>query len=109
MSMGLIDTMMVGPLGPAAIAATGLGSGVFTAIVIFGMGLMLGLEALVSQAYGAGNREECARWLHNAVWLAIATAPGVMALTWITYLSLDQWGLHPEIQTLVARYMRVIA
>ncbi len=109
MSMGIVDTMMVGPLGPAAIAATGLGSGVFTAIVIFGMGLMLGLDPLVSQAYGAGDREECARWLHNAVWLAIATAPGVMALTWMAYLSLDQWGLHPEIQTLVARYMRVIA
>jgi MATE family multidrug resistance protein len=109
MSMGLVDTMMVGPLGPAAIAATGLGSGVFTAIVIFGMGLMLGLDALVSQAYGAGDREECARWLHHAVWLAVATAPGVMALTWIAYLSLDRWGLHPEIHTLVARYMRVIA
>ncbi len=42
MMMGLVDTLMVGRLGPAAIAATGLGSGVFTAIVIFGMGLMLG-------------------------------------------------------------------
>ena len=42
MSMGLVDTIMVGPLGPAAIAATGMGSGVFTAIVIFGMGLDAG-------------------------------------------------------------------
>jgi MATE family multidrug resistance protein len=109
MSMGLVDTMMVGPLGPAAIAATGLGSGVFSAIVIFGMGLMLGLDALVSHAYGAGDREECARWLHHGVWLAVATAPGIMALTWIAYLSLDRWGLHPEIHTLVSRYMRVIA
>ena len=38
MSMGLVDTLMVGRLGPAAIGATGMGSGVFTAIVIFGMG-----------------------------------------------------------------------
>ena len=61
MSMGLVDTVMVGPLGPAAIAATGMGSGVFTAIVIFGMGLMLGLDAFVSQAHGAGNERECVR------------------------------------------------
>ena len=61
MSMGLVDTIMVGPLGPAAIAATGMGSGVFTAIVIFGMGLMLGLDAFVSQAHGAGDERECRR------------------------------------------------
>ena len=107
--MGIVDTMMVGPLGPAAIAATGLGSGVFTAIAIFGMGLMLGLDALVSQAYGAGNREECVRWLHHGVWLALAAAPLVMAATWLAYVSLDSWGLHPQIQPLVASYVRVIA
>ena len=107
--MGIVDTMMVGPLGPAAIAATGLGSGVFTAIVIFGMGLMLGLDTLVSQAYGAGDRGECVRWLRHGVWLAVATGPIIMALTWVAYVSLDQWGLHPEIQPLVRRYVRVIA
>jgi MATE family multidrug resistance protein len=109
MSMGLVDTMMVGPLGPAAIAATGLGSGVFTAIAIFGMGLMLGLDALVSQAYGAGNRDECVRWLQHGVWLGLATAPLVVMLTLLAYASLDSWGLHPEIQPLVERYVRVIA
>ena len=29
MAMGLVDTLMVGPLGPAAIGAVGLGSTVF--------------------------------------------------------------------------------
>src|SRR6185503_1077989 len=48
MAMGLVDTLMVGPLGPAAIGATGMGSAVFMAIAIFGMGLMLGLDSLVS-------------------------------------------------------------
>lgn len=107
--MGIVDTMMVGPLGPAAIGATGLGSGVFTAIAIFGMGLMLGLDALVSQAYGAGQRDECVRWLHHGVSLALATGPVVMLLTWLAYLSLDRWGLHPDIHVLVERYIRVIA
>ena len=46
MSMGIVDTIMVGPLGPAAIGATGMASSVFTAFAIFGMGLMLGLDAL---------------------------------------------------------------
>jgi MATE family multidrug resistance protein len=109
MSMGLVDTIMVGPLGPAAIAATGMGSGVFTAIVIFGMGLMLGLDAFVSQAHGAGDERECLLWLHQGVWLACCVAPIVMALTWIVYSTLDRWGLHGETRRLVGPYMRAIA
>jgi len=109
MSMGLVDTIMVGPLGPAAIAATGMGSGVFTAIVIFGMGLMLGLDAFVSQSHGAGNDRECLLWLHQGVWLACCVAPIVMALTWLVYSTLNQWGLHPETGRLVGPYMRAIA
>jgi MATE family multidrug resistance protein len=106
MVMGIVDTMMVGPLGPAAIGAAGLGSGVFTAIAIFGMGLMLGLDAYVSRAYGAGDETECRHWLHSGVWLAAAMGPPIMGLTWIVYASLDAWGLHPEIRVLVGPYLR---
>lgn len=107
--MGIVDTLMVGRLGPAAIAAVGMSSAVFTAIAIFGMGLMLGLDALVSQAYGARQKAECVRWLHQGVWLALASAPFVMALAALAFASVDWWGLHPDIRTLVARYLRVIS
>jgi MATE family multidrug resistance protein len=109
MSMGLVDTIMVGPLGPAAIAATGMGSSVFTAIAIFGMGLMLGLDAYVSQAHGAGDERECLLWLHQGVWLACSLALPVMALTWLAFSTLDLWGLHPETRRLVGPYMQAIS
>ena len=66
MSMGLVDTIMVGRLGPAAIGATGIGSSLHIAFAIFGMGLLLGLDTLVSQAYGAKDLRECHRWLFRA-------------------------------------------
>lgn len=109
MSMGIVDTLMVGPLGPAAIGATGMGSGVFTAIAIFGMGLMLGLDALVSQAYGARQIAECVRWLHQGVWLALALSPAIVGIGWVAFVSIDWWGLHPELRVLVAPYLRVIS
>jgi MATE family multidrug resistance protein len=62
-AMGLVDSAMVGPLGPAAIGATGLSAHLFIAIAVFGMGLMLGLDTLVSRATGAGDRPEGIRWL----------------------------------------------
>ena len=107
--MGLVDTIMVGPLGPAAIGAAGMGSSVFTSVAIFGMGLMLGLDTFVSQAHGAGNSKSCLQWLHSGVWLAVGVAPIVMGLTWLLWLTLDVWGLHPEIRPLVGAYLRVIS
>jgi len=109
MSMGLVDTVMVGRLGPAAIAATGMGSGVFTAIMIFGAGLMLGVDSLVSRAAGAGRDDECLRWLHQGVVLALLVSPIVMLVTWIAFATIDAWGLNPEIGTLAKPYLQVIA
>ena len=107
--MGLVDTVMVGRLGPAAIAATGMGSGVFTAIMIFGAGLMLGVDALVSRAAGAGRLDEALRWLHQAVVLALIVSPIIMAATWIAFVTIDAWGLNPQIAVLAKPYLAVIA
>src|SRR4029078_11672125 len=71
MTMGMVDTLMVGPLGPEAIGAVGVGSSLFMGIVIFAMGLMLGLDALVSRAFGACDLEACHRWLVHGVTLAL--------------------------------------
>jgi MATE family multidrug resistance protein len=109
MSMGLVDTVMVGRLGPAAIGATGMGSGVFTAIVIFGMGLMLGLDALVSRSAGAGRHDDCLRWLYQGVVLTLGVAPVVMLVTWAVFLTIDGWGLNAEIRGMAGPYLRVIA
>ena len=70
MTMGMVDTLMVGPLGPEAIGAVGLGSSLFIAVAIFAMGMLLGLDTLVSQSFGAGRLDECRRWLLHGVYLA---------------------------------------
>ena len=107
-SMGLIDSLVVGPLGPAAIAATGLGTGVFIAIVVFGMGLMLGLDTLVSQAFGAGRLDECRTLLHQGLWLAVIVTPLVIGLDVFAVLSMDRWGLNPEIARLTRPYLLIV-
>src|SRR5436190_19322067 len=109
MAMGLVDTVMVGGLGPAAIAATGMGSGVFTAIMIFGAGLMLGVDALVSRATGAGRPDEALRWLHQSVVLALIVAPIIMAVTWMAFATIQSWGLNSQIAALAKPYLLVIA
>ncbi len=108
MAMGIADTVMVGPLGPAAIGATGMASSIFFAIAVFGMGVMLGLDALVSQAHGARRPDECVRWLHHGIALSLVVAPALMAVCYATFSTIGSWGLHPEVEVLAAPYLRVV-
>jgi multidrug resistance protein, MATE family len=82
MTMGIVDTMMVGRQADSAVAigAVSLGGILYIAIAIFGTGLMLGLDTLVSHAYGAGDLEECHRVLVNGVYLSLGISPVLMGL-----------------------------
>jgi MATE family multidrug resistance protein len=79
-SMGFVDTVMVGrlPDSATAIGAVSVGTTLFYTIGIFASGIMLGLDTLVSQAYGAGQIEECHRTLWNSLYLALVLSPLVM-------------------------------
>src|SRR5271168_4963423 len=54
-AMSMVDTVMVGRLSPAAIGAVGISSAIFYTPALFGIGLPLGLDTLVSQAFGRGD------------------------------------------------------
>src|SRR5271169_6711761 len=77
MSMVIADTMMVGRLPDSAnsISAVSISSSIFIVFAFFGEGLMAGLDPLVSQAFGAGHREDCHRSLINGIYLSFAVAP----------------------------------
>jgi multidrug resistance protein, MATE family len=107
-SMGIVDTIIVGPLGPAAIGAVGIGSILFLALAIFGMGLLLGLDTLVSHAFGAGRLDECHRWLLHGILLSLIVAPILTGAAFLAIALLPQWGLTPEVLALTQPYLRVI-
>jgi multidrug resistance protein, MATE family len=80
MTMGIVDTMMVGRQASSAVAigAVSLGSILYYVVAIFGTGLMLGLDTLVSRSYGAGDLKDAHRSLVNGVYLSVALAPVLM-------------------------------
>ena len=55
MLMGVVDTIMVGRVSAAALAAVAVGNLYFFVVTIFGMGVLLALDPIVSQAVGAGD------------------------------------------------------
>jgi MATE family multidrug resistance protein len=108
MFMGVVDTIMVGPLGPAAIAATGVGNSLHMAFAIFGMGLLLGLDTLVSQAYGARDLAGCRAWLACGVRLAwLTTAPLLLVLAGV-WLAIPVLGFHGQTLPLLRDYFAIL-
>ena len=108
-AMGLVDTLMVGPLGPEAIGAVGVGSSVFIGVVIFAMGLLLGLDTLVSHAYGAGRVDDCHRWLVHGTLLSLLIAlPFTLVVIALSRL-MGRWGLDPTVLRLAQPYLHILA
>ena len=108
MTMGVVDTVMVGPLGPEAISAAGVGNSMHIAFAIFGMAVMLGLDTLVSQAYGARNIRDCHRWFFDGLMLAGLLAVPIMTLLVLVWFAIPSLGFHGAVRPLIESYFGVL-
>ena len=106
--MGIVDTIMVGRLGPVEIGAVGLGSILFIAVAIFGMGLLLGLDTLVAQAFGAGRVHECRHWLLHGLVLGALLALPLTAVVVTGVAFIGRAGLHADVERLTVPYLRAV-
>ncbi len=108
MSMGVVDTIMVGPLGPQAIGAAGVGNSMHIAFAIFSMGVLLGLDTLVSQAYGARNIRECHRLFFDGLSLAALLALPILALLVGVWFAIPSLGFHDAVKPLLESYFGIV-
>lgn len=75
MLLGVVDTMMVGRVSTHALDAVALGHLWIYGTMIFGMGLIWGMDPLMSQAHGAGDGLKVARTLHSGFLLVLLLIP----------------------------------
>jgi MATE family multidrug resistance protein len=97
MTMGVVDSVMVGRVGPEPLGGVGIGRGVFMAAMVAGIGLLLGLDTVVARAHGARDARACNVWLLHGVYLSVLVAVPLTA----GLLSARAWfgalDLHPEV------------
>lgn len=110
MSTYLVDAIMVGrlPGGAAAIAASSLGNTIFYAIVFFGVGLLYGLDTLVSQAFGRGDRQGCLFFLTQSLWLVALWTPMTSLLLLATGPVLRWDGIEPALAAQTLHYLAAL-
>src|SRR5208282_5283825 len=106
MFMGIVDTMMAGPLGAAAVGTGSLGGMVFFPIAICGTGMLLGMDTLVAQAFGANDVEDTRRTLVNGIWLGTAIAPLVVLALWSLIPVLRAAGVNPRVMVMLGPFIR---
>jgi MATE family multidrug resistance protein len=104
-AMGLVDTVMVGPLGPAAIGAVGTGTILFMTVIMIGFGMILALDTFVAQSFGAGRLDNCHRWLFAGVQLAAILSVVLSAIALLSVFVLPSIGFHPDVLADLTPYM----
>jgi len=71
MTMGVVDTLMVGRLSATALAAVALGNLYFFNVAIFSQGTLMALDPLVAQAIGANEKDAVSRAIQRGLLIAI--------------------------------------
>ena len=104
--MGVVDTAVVGRAGALPLAGTGLGNALFMALGVLGMGVMHGLDPLVSQALGAGDAARARRVLWQGVWLAALLSAALALPFLLAPAALAPLGIEEGVAREAGRYLR---
>lgn len=108
MLMGVVDTIMLGHVSAEALAAGALGHIVTIVPLMVGYGVLNSLDALVAQAYGAGDDRAIGDHLQRGAIMAVAiTLPLSLAL-WDVEGLLRLLGQPPAVIGRAAAYAQAI-
>lgn len=96
--LSVVDTAMVGRLGATELAGVALGSGLFFAVSVLGVGAVLGMDPLVSQAIGAGEGARARAVVRAGMRLATGVGIVLALLVGLTPLLLGSAGVEAGAQ-----------
>ncbi len=107
-AMQATDVMLMGRLGPNALAAGGLGSNLYFAPMIFGLGLMLATSPMMATELGRKRHSvrDLRRTVRQGLWLAILVCIPIWLFLWQAETVLLWMGQDPELARQAGVYVR---
>lgn len=109
MSMGLVDMVLVGRLGPEPLAALGIGNALGFGTLLVGLGAAHGIDPLVTQAYGAGRPGEAVQALVRGTVMMAFVAAAVTLVHLYAGPLLTWMGQPKELIPTAATYTQILA
>lgn len=108
-SLGLIDSAMVGAIDYKQLAASSLVINAIGIPQVICIGMTIAITALVSIARGRQNNEAASQYLYNGVWLSTITSLAIAVSCTLGLPLLDHLGQDPEIVQIAKPYFTVMA
>ena len=110
-SMSFVDTVMAGRLVDRQLALAGLGIGgaMWSALMVFTIGLLVTVQPSVAQLHGAGRHPEAAAVTRQAYWIAALAAIPFWAACFFSTPLLNLARVDPLIIPVAAGYLRAIS
>lgn len=105
MLQGVVDTMMLGRVSQAALAAGALGNTVAWGVLGGTMGVLYSLDPLVAQDFGAGRRNRVVAHLSRGLVLGVVLAALAAVANWVLAENLDFFRQPAEIVPLSRAYL----
>lgn len=105
--MSVVDMAVVGRLGGRELAACGLANAVYFGVSVFGLGLMLGIDPLISQAIGAGGAARARHVLWQGVWLSLIASALLVSILLFGPFLLTLIGVKRELIQPATAYLLV--
>jgi len=105
--MSLVDLAVLGRLGAGEMGAAGLGNAIFFAISILGIGINLGVDPMISQAFGAGDAVRARHVMWQGVWLALGVTVVLTVVLLFAPLLLPLFDVSEPLRPIASRFLLV--
>lgn len=109
MGMGVVDTVMVGAFGGQALASVALATTWAWGVSVVARNAAKGLDPLVAQAFGAGDRHEAGRSLVHGLVVALGLCLPVTLLHLVAAQGMGLLGQPASLLPLAGAYCRIMA
>ncbi|KFD40022.1 MATE family efflux transporter [Schleiferia thermophila] len=106
-TVSVADNVMVGQLGTEPLAAASLVNGLFTVVLVFGIGVAYGLTPLVANARGAGKKHLLPGLLNASLWVNLFTGAALFLILLMLNPALNHMRQNPQVVELAAPYLSI--
>ncbi len=108
-AFGVTDSIMIGHVGSAHLAASSLVNGIYFLVLILGIGLSSAITPLVAIAKGAKNDEECGIILRQSLLVNLLVALIIFAVLFVLAYFIVDMNQPPEVVELSKSYLIILS
>lgn len=109
MAMNIVDTVLAGRHGPVTLAAVGVGSAVWSVVILVSIGVLMAVPPTVSQLNGAGRRAEIGPVFRQALWLALGLGLALSFVVRAGAVALEPLGITAEARPEAVAFLHAIS